>query len=94
MERLARGAVPTDPQRFRLLRRLPDSTLRRGRLELAQGQGLLWLDLTAPSEAELAWLGGRFGFHPLALEDSRSPGPAPEDRGARRPLERKVNSHG
>ncbi|HEY6881402.1 MAG TPA: magnesium/cobalt transporter CorA [Polyangiales bacterium] len=30
---------------------------------------LCWLDLTAPQEADLARLGERFGFHPLALED-------------------------
>ena len=30
---------------------------------------LVWLDLTAPSDADLALLGARFGFHPLALED-------------------------
>ena len=29
----------------------------------------LWVDLTAPNEADLALLGARFGFHPLALED-------------------------
>jgi magnesium transporter len=69
MERPSGGAVPPDPTRFRLLRRLPDSTLLSGGLELSEGEGLLWLDLTAASEAELAWLGGRFGFHPLALED-------------------------
>lgn len=28
-----------------------------------------WIDLTAPSEDDLALLGARFGFHPLALED-------------------------
>lgn len=30
---------------------------------------LLWLDIEAPSAADLALLGERFGFHPLALED-------------------------
>jgi magnesium transporter len=30
---------------------------------------LLWLDLLAPSDADLALLGSKFKFHPLALED-------------------------
>ncbi|HEX6243247.1 MAG TPA: magnesium/cobalt transporter CorA [Polyangiales bacterium] len=31
--------------------------------------GLIWIDLTAPAEADMTLLGERFGFHPLALED-------------------------
>jgi magnesium transporter len=30
---------------------------------------MCWIDLTDPSDADLALLGARFGFHPLALED-------------------------
>jgi magnesium transporter len=30
---------------------------------------LCWFDLTTPTEQDLALLGARFGFHPLALED-------------------------
>jgi magnesium transporter len=30
---------------------------------------LCWIDVTAPTEADLQLLGSRFGFHPLALED-------------------------
>ncbi|MET0343650.1 MAG: magnesium/cobalt transporter CorA [Polyangiales bacterium] len=34
------------------------------------GEGVLtWVDLISPTEADLALLGARFGFHPLALED-------------------------
>jgi magnesium transporter len=46
---------------------------RRGAsLDLAEppsGGAVAWFDLTAPTEADLALLGERFGFHPLALED-------------------------
>jgi magnesium transporter len=32
-------------------------------------QTRVWIDLTAPTDADLALLGKQFGFHPLALED-------------------------
>lgn len=63
------SAASPDPAKFRLARRSADGALRRGGLELAEGEGPLWLDLTAPTDAELAYLGRRFGFHALALED-------------------------
>ncbi len=37
---------------------------------LADGQRLLWLDLTSPSPEELAQIGREFGLHPLAIEDA------------------------
>lgn len=37
----------------------------------ASRRGLLWLDLLDPTEGELTWLQGAFGFHPLAIEDCR-----------------------
>ncbi len=37
---------------------------------VAQRRGLLWIDLIAPSEAELARLQRTFEFHPLSIEDS------------------------
>ena len=37
-----------------------------------------WLDLTAPSEGELTQLHQIFGFHPLALEDSKDFGQRPK----------------
>jgi magnesium transporter len=37
---------------------------------VAQKRGLLWIDLIAPSEAELARLQRTFEFHPLSIEDS------------------------
>lgn len=58
-----------DSTKFRLLRCSAGGAPRRGGLELAEGDGPLWLDLTAPSDAELAYLARRFGFHALALED-------------------------
>jgi len=36
---------------------------------LASGDNLLWIDLYDTSEAELAYIGKLFDFHPLALED-------------------------
>jgi magnesium transporter len=38
---------------------------------LAGRKGVVWVDLEAPTEADYAWLGERFQFHPLALEDCR-----------------------
>jgi len=38
---------------------------------VAQKRGLLWIDLIAPSEAELARLQRTFEFHPLSIEDSK-----------------------
>lgn len=29
----------------------------------------LWVDINAPTEEDIAWLGNTFGFHPLALSD-------------------------
>jgi magnesium transporter len=37
-----------------------------------------WLDLTAPSQEDLATLHSLFGFHPLALEDSQDFGQRPK----------------
>ena len=42
------------------------------RQALADAQGLLWLDLEAPSE-EAHVLADVFGFHPLTIEDCLSP---------------------
>lgn len=33
-------------------------------------QGLLWIDVVAPDEADLKTLESQFGFHPLAIEDA------------------------
>ncbi len=60
-----------DPGKLRLLRRLPDGTVRCGGLELLEGEGLLWLDLQDQGEPELAFLASHFRFHPLAIEDLR-----------------------
>lgn len=38
----------------------------------------LWLDLSAPSEAEIALLREEFGFHPLAIEDATRPHQRPK----------------
>jgi magnesium transporter len=37
---------------------------------VVQKRGLLWIDLIAPTEAELARLQTTFEFHPLSIEDS------------------------
>jgi magnesium transporter len=38
---------------------------------LAKDEGVVWVDLEAPTEADYAWLSERFHFHPLAIEDCR-----------------------
>jgi magnesium transporter len=49
-----------------------DVTLDRASLERALSQdGFFWLDLHRPSDEELELLGDIFGFHQLAVEDSR-----------------------
>ncbi|MCM2334572.1 MAG: magnesium transporter CorA family protein [Anaeromyxobacteraceae bacterium] len=48
--------------------RLEAGAVRVGGQELAGPGAPVWIDL-APDEAALRWLGERFGFHPLALED-------------------------
>lgn len=48
--------------------RLEGGEAKVGGRELAGPGGPIWIDL-APSEADLRWLGERFRFHPLALED-------------------------
>lgn len=34
-------------------------------------KGIVWLDVSAPSEEDLGWLARRYKFHPLAIEDCR-----------------------
>jgi magnesium transporter len=48
--------------------RLEGGVARVGGRERCGPGAPIWIDL-APSEADLRWLGERFGFHPLALED-------------------------
>ncbi|MCI0478882.1 MAG: hypothetical protein L0Y55_21780, partial [Anaerolineales bacterium] len=33
--------------------------------------GFVWLDISAPTEDDLAWLARVYDFHPLAIEDCR-----------------------
>jgi magnesium transporter len=55
------------------------TTLDRAAIEEVRSHsGLLWLDLFAPSAAEVDALGELFGFHPLALRDARSFGQRPK----------------
>jgi magnesium transporter len=58
---------------FRVIESKPGQPLRAEDAPEITGppeeDALLWLDLTAPSDEDLALLGARFGFHPLALED-------------------------
>ncbi|HEU4974794.1 MAG TPA: magnesium transporter CorA family protein [Baekduia sp.] len=44
---------------------------------LASGE-FFWLDLSSPTPDEIADLGGRFGLHPLAVEDTRELGQRPK----------------
>jgi magnesium transporter len=45
--------------------------LERAAIEQLRGREFFWLDVPQPSEQDLTLLGDVFGFHPLALEDSR-----------------------
>ncbi|MDB4975580.1 MAG: magnesium and cobalt transporter CorA [Myxococcaceae bacterium] len=58
---------------FRILELKPGQPLRCEDAPAVTGppeqDGLIWLDLIAPTDADLALLGQRFRFHPLALED-------------------------
>src|SRR6185503_2183229 len=42
----------------------------RAIVELTARDEFFWLDLVDPAEAQLAAVAGRFGWHPLALEDT------------------------
>jgi len=53
--------------------RLEGDVVRSGGRELAAPGGTLWVDCT-PEPENLDWLAGRFGFHPLALEDAAHAG--------------------
>lgn len=46
--------------------------------DLVSRDQFFWLDLTAPSDEDVAWLGERFAFHPLALEDTLHFGQRPK----------------
>jgi magnesium transporter len=49
--------------------RLEGNEVRSGGRELAAPGATIWVDCT-PDPENLDWLGSRFGFHPLALEDA------------------------
>lgn len=61
-------------------RELPVFTrLEHGKIrELRARDEFFWLDLRAPSPGELEQLGAMFGFHPLALDDTRRFGQRPK----------------
>ena len=42
------------------------------RVRTIQGDGVMWVNIEGPTEAEMAWLKERFGFHSLALDDCLS----------------------
>jgi magnesium transporter len=52
---------------FRAIRHERGTSILGGR-EICGPGGILWVDCS-PDPENLAWLGERFGFHPLALED-------------------------
>jgi magnesium transporter len=59
---------------IRAILRQPDGTLRTGGPEIASPArfvegSVMWLDVSDQKPADLEWLGERFGFHPLTLED-------------------------
>src|SRR3712207_5088467 len=53
----------------------PDEPRIAARLE---GDDFFWVDLQAPSDAELERVGGMLGLHPMALEDTREFGQRPK----------------
>jgi magnesium transporter len=53
---------------LRAVRLESDQVTSGGREACAPGADFLWVDVT-PDPENVAWLGERFGFHPLALED-------------------------
>jgi magnesium transporter len=54
-----------------------EAEIHSGGRELAGPGALIWIDCT-PAPENLAWLGERFGFHPLALEDCAHEGQRPK----------------
>ena len=48
------------------------------RAGIGKVSGPYWLSLTSPTEEDLAWLGEKWGFHPLTLEDCRTYNPRPK----------------
>jgi magnesium transporter len=57
--------------------RWDDGRVRSGGRELVEPGARLWIDC-APDMETLAFLGARFGFHPLALEDCAHEGQRPK----------------
>jgi len=53
--------------------RLEENAVRTGGRELAAPGAPIWVDCT-PEPENLDWLASRFGFHPLALEDTAHAG--------------------
>jgi magnesium transporter len=53
--------------------RLEGNAVRTGGREMAAPGAVVWVDCT-PEPENLDWLSGRFGFHPLALEDAANAG--------------------
>ena len=50
----------------------PDLALESPRVEEVTAAGLRWYHVQDPGSADIAWLAGHFGFHPLDLEDVAS----------------------
>jgi magnesium transporter len=55
-----------------------DVDLRQARDTLASQDSFVWLDVTDPSEDDIASIGEAFGLHPLTLEDVRHRGQRPK----------------
>ena len=56
----------------RLLVRHPDGTREHPPAELSELRGLgAWLDVSAPTDAEVALIAGELGLHPIAVEHAR-----------------------
>ena len=55
------------------------TSLDRERIEeLRERDEFFWLDLVSPSEEDIETLGELFGWHPIAVEDTRNFGQRPK----------------
>ncbi len=52
----------------------PQTHLQDPNIRTLESGGITWVNIEHPSQAELEWLESRYGFHPMALEESPSHG--------------------
>ena len=52
----------------------PQTNPRDLNIRILESGGITWVNIERPAEAELNWLEERYGFHPMALQESPSHG--------------------